>query len=199
MRKQTISVGSASAYERGDVVDSPFGPATIETDPDDHGRCTIRVHDWDRGENPVGATTFQFHRIIRKWNATGTEVPKPRKPRKPDLSPRGPYATAEDIDIARERGIPVKQVRQERADDDMAALAPRMRKAASKTRKCFGLHGCIIKQEMIDASPRLQASGCRAGSKQIASGDYGRGRTDFPARTERENAAERRHDGDEAR
>jgi len=116
---------------------------------------------------------------------------------KPDLSPSGPYATAEDIGIARERGATVKQVRQERANDDMA-LAPPIRKVASKSHKCFGTHSRILSQETIDASPRLQASGRRAGSKQVEPGSYARKECDFRSRAEKRNADERRHDGEKA-
>ena len=92
--------GSAFTYERGDRVETPFGEATIETDPDDHGRCKIRVAAFDEKENPVSATTFQFGKIIAKRDATGPEAFKARRLKKPDLSPRGPYASAEDIGIA---------------------------------------------------------------------------------------------------
>ncbi len=187
--------GSAFTYERGDRVETPFGEATIETDPDDHGRCKIRVAAFDEKENPVSATTFQFGKIIAKRDATGPEAFKARRLKKPDLSPRGPYASAEDIGIARERGTTVKQVRQERADDDMA-VAPPIRKIASKSHRCFGTHSRMLTPEMIDASSRLQASGRRAGSKQIAPGEYGRQKSDFRTRAERKNAAERRHDGE---
>ena len=174
---------------------SPFGEATIETDPDDHGRCKIRVAAFDEKENPVSATTFQFGKIIAKRDATGPEAFKARRLKKPDLSPRGPYASAEDIGIARERGTTVKQVRQERANDDIAAVAPPIRKIASKSHKCFGTHSRILTQEMIDASPRLQASGRRAGSKQIAPGEYGHDRSEVRTRAELRNDAEREHGG----
>jgi hypothetical protein len=70
--------GSPSTYERGDVVETPFGEAIIATAPDDHGRCKIRVASFDKVENPVSATTFQFGRIVRKWNAKGK--PEEKKP-----------------------------------------------------------------------------------------------------------------------
>ena len=71
MKKQAIRTGSRFTYERGDVVEAPFGEATIETDPDDHGRCRISVAAFDKDENPVSASTFQFTTIVRKWNAKG--------------------------------------------------------------------------------------------------------------------------------
>ena len=77
-RAPSARTGLASTYERGDTVETPFGEATIETDPDDHGRCKIRVAAFDEKENPVSATTVQFGRIIRKWNAKGK--PEERKP-----------------------------------------------------------------------------------------------------------------------
>ena len=125
-----------------------------------------------------------------------TQKPKPRNLKNPDLSPSGPYATAEDIGIARERGITVKQVRQERANDDIATLAPPIRKVASKSHKCFGLHSRILTQTNIDNEPWTKAKGRRAGSKQIAPGEYGRQKSDFRTRAERKNAAERGHDGE---
>lgn len=69
MDVRTRRTGSASAYERGDVVESLFGEATIETDPDESGRCKISVAAFDDEENPVSATTFEFGRIVRKWDA----------------------------------------------------------------------------------------------------------------------------------
>lgn len=36
----------------------------------------------------------------------------------PDLSDRGPYATKEDSETARELGITVRQLRQQRANED---------------------------------------------------------------------------------
>jgi hypothetical protein len=70
--------GSPSTYERGDIVMSPFGQATIETDPDERGLCRIRVAAFDEKENPVSATTLQFGRIVRKWNVKGK--PEEKKP-----------------------------------------------------------------------------------------------------------------------
>lgn len=47
--------------------------------------------------------------------------------RKPDLSARGPYATVEDAQTARGLGITVRQLRQQRAMDDLAGLNARRR------------------------------------------------------------------------
>ena len=65
--------GSKSAYERGDVVETPVGIGTIATDPDERGRCIVRLaKPLAGGDRRISATTFQFGRIARKWNAKAT-------------------------------------------------------------------------------------------------------------------------------
>jgi len=62
--------GLASTYERGDVVETPLGVGTIDTDPDEHGRCmVVPERPLADGTTRFSATTFQFGRIVRKWNA----------------------------------------------------------------------------------------------------------------------------------
>ena len=125
-----------------------------------------------------------------------------KPPKNPDLSPRGPYATDEDRTTARELGITVRQLRQDRANDDVIHpdadprfADPPIRRTSSKSHKCFATHSRILTKETIDASPRLQASGRRAGSKQIAPGEYGHDRSEVRTRAELRNDAEREHGG----
>jgi len=54
-----------------------------------------------------------------------------KPPKHPDLSPRGPYATVEDRHTARECGITVRQLRQDRANDDV--ILPDNIKSVNKT------------------------------------------------------------------
>ena len=127
-----------------------------------------------------------------------TQKPKPRNLKNPDLSPSGPYATADDIGIARERSTTVRQVRRERASDDVAALAPPIRKVASKSHKCFGRHSRILTDFDINPPTGLEhlcaPSGRRVGDKQICPGEYGHPRTESRTRAELRNDAERKHD-----
>ena len=65
--------GSLFIYERGDLVETPLGKATILDDPDNQGRCRVKVADDAEVERDpelanASATTFQFGKIIRKWN-----------------------------------------------------------------------------------------------------------------------------------
>lgn len=69
--KQVIRTGSRFSYERGDMVETPMGTGRIETDPDEHGRCKVLLSATAK-ERLVTATTFQFGRIVRKWNEQGT-------------------------------------------------------------------------------------------------------------------------------
>ena len=74
---RTKRTGSAFRHERGDLVETPLGRGTIDTDPDDHGRCmVVPEKPLEDGTKRFSATTFQFSRIIRKWNAKGRPVEK---------------------------------------------------------------------------------------------------------------------------
>lgn len=66
--------GSASRYERGDVVETPLGVGTIDTDPDERGRCmVVPVRPLEDGTARFSATTFQFGRVVSKRNAKDKE------------------------------------------------------------------------------------------------------------------------------
>lgn len=72
MKMRTSRTGLGSRYERGDRVETPLGFGTINTDPDDHGRCMVVLDEpLADGTKRFSATTFQFGRIVRKWNAKG--------------------------------------------------------------------------------------------------------------------------------
>ena len=73
----------------------------------------------------------------------------------------------------------------------MSAQEPKPRKVPSKTHKCFGRHSRVLTQTNIDNEPWTKTQGRRAGSKQIAPGEYGCQKSDFRTRAERRNAAER--------
>ena len=61
MKKEAIRTGLRARYERGDKVETPLGVGTIDTDPDDHGRCmVVPERPLDDGTGRFSATTFQF-------------------------------------------------------------------------------------------------------------------------------------------
>ena len=62
---QEERTGSTWLYERGDAVETPLGVGTIHTTPDDHGNCKVKL---TRNRQIISATTFQFGRIICKFN-----------------------------------------------------------------------------------------------------------------------------------
>lgn len=59
--------GSMFTYERGDVVLTPLGVGTIQTDPTPQGYCQIKLKAKVR-ERLITCTTFMFNKIIKKWN-----------------------------------------------------------------------------------------------------------------------------------
>ena len=72
MKRRDFRTGSRFSYERGDVVETPLGIGTIDTDPDERGRCmVVPERPLDDGTTRFSATTFQCGRIVRKWNAKG--------------------------------------------------------------------------------------------------------------------------------
>ena len=117
--------------------------------------------------------------------------------KKPNLSPSGPYATDFDRATARDCGITVRQLRQDRYNDDVASMPP-LRKIASKSHKCFGTHSRILTDFDINPPAGLEhlraPSGRRVGDKQICPGEYGHGRSEVRTRAELRNDAERKHD-----
>ena len=74
VKKQANRTGSKSIYERCDRVETPLGIGTIDTDPDERGRCmVVPVNPLDDGTTRFSATMFEFGRITRKWNERGKE------------------------------------------------------------------------------------------------------------------------------
>ena len=74
MKRRTARTGQASRYERGDVVETPLGVGTIDTAPDDRGRCmVVPERPLDDGTKRFEATTFEFGGIVRKRDARAKE------------------------------------------------------------------------------------------------------------------------------
>jgi hypothetical protein len=71
-KRRAARTGSRLVYERGDEVETPLGVGMIDTDPDERGRCMVLAdRPLDDGTALFSATTFEFGRIIQKWNGGG--------------------------------------------------------------------------------------------------------------------------------